>query len=89
MRKSEYEQFGDRNEKEDARQSNAPCSTSWLSDGEGHSEVQCIIPLSARSMGNEECPSMSTGCNAVDWVQTKKGKREQECSAKTVCKTTA
>ena len=66
MRKSEEEQFSDKNEKEDARQSNAPCSTSWLSDGEGHSEVQCIIPLSARSMGNEECPSTSIECNAMD-----------------------
>lgn len=67
----------------------ASCSTSWPSDVEGHSEVQRIIPLSVRSMGNEECPSTSTGCNAVDRLQPKNGKSEQECSAKKVCKAIA
>ena len=38
---------------------------------------------------NEECLSTSTRCNAVDGLQPKKGKGEHDCSAKTVCKTTA
>ena len=32
---------------------------SWPSDGEGHAREQRIIPLSERSMVNEECPSTS------------------------------
>lgn len=36
-------------------------STSWPSDGEGHVRWQRIIPLSERSMVNEECPSTSKG----------------------------
>jgi len=63
--------------------------TSWLSDGEGQSEDVAYHSYSSGSMVNEECPSTSTGCNAEDELQAKKGKREQECSAKTVCKTTA
>ena len=36
-------------------------SMSWPSDGEGHARGQRIIPLSERSMVNEECPSTSKG----------------------------
>ena len=33
--------------------------TSWPSDEEGHARGQRIIPLSEKSMVNEECPSTS------------------------------
>ena len=39
MKKSEYEQFSYRSEKEDASLTNATCSTSWSSDVEGKSEI--------------------------------------------------
>ena len=36
-------------------------STSWPSDGEGHARWHRFIPLSERSMVNEECPSTRKG----------------------------
>ena len=48
--------------------------TSWPSDGEGHARWQRIIPLSERSMVNEECPSTSKG--TMQW-KSKTEKRKK------------
>ena len=48
--------------------------TSLPSDGEGHARWQRIIPLSERSMVNEECPSTSKG--TMQWKsKTEKWKK--------------
>jgi hypothetical protein len=61
MKKSECEQFSDRYEKEDARQSNAQIKHVMAIGRRRTREGQRIIPLSERSMVNEECPSTSKG----------------------------
>ena len=48
--------------------------TSWPSEGEGHARWQRLIPLSERSMVNEECPSTRKG--TMQW-KSKTEEREK------------
>ena len=70
MRKSEEEQFSDRNDKEDARQSNAPCSTSWPSDGEGQSEVTAYHSALSKKYGKRRMPFDKHRMQCSGWVTT-------------------
>ena len=74
MKKSEGEQFSDSYDKEDARQSNAQTGHVMAIGRRSTREGQRIIPLSERSMVNEEHPSTSK--ETMQWkAQTEERKK--------------